>query len=177
MYSAKEGVIIWYLFQCKNREEQEEFLSCTKYLKKEILTDAFILTYDQMKRYQGTWHMEQKQLFPNCVFCDSGNIDNLQNELSSYGVFQKIITKGSRMSYICREEEDFLKFLCGNHYHLGMSKGIIRKGVTQVTEGPLKGIENHIRKIDRHKRLARVEMPPGSTGRCILAGLEIVEKS
>ena len=39
-----------------------------------------------------------------------------------------------------------------------MSRGIIREGNAQVTDGPLKGMENRIRRIDRHKRLAKIEI-------------------
>ncbi len=53
---------------------------------------------------------------------------------------------------------------------------MIFEGVTKVTEGPLKGLEAQICKIDRHKRLARLETPQGENVRYVLAGLEIMEK-
>ena len=47
----------------------------------------------------------------------------------------------------------------GTEHYVPMSRGIIRDGVTIVTEGPLVGNEARIRKIDRHRRLAKIEGP------------------
>ena len=57
-----------------------------------------------------------------------------------------------------------------------MSEGIIENDRVVVTKGPLKGNEGLIRKIDRHKRRAYLEV--GLFGRKIetQVGLEIVEK-
>ena len=64
---------------------------------------------------------------------------------------------------------------------MGMSKGYIREGRTCVTEGPLQGRERFIRKIDRHKRLAKLSFSDGDkfgeSRAEICAGLEIVAKS
>ena len=85
------------------------------------------------------------------------------------------------------EEEKILRNLCGKEHHLEMSRGIIREGNAQVTDGPLKGMENRIRRIDRHKRLAKIEIAgiaddlrhyrKDAWCRYIPAGLEITEKS
>ena len=40
-----------------------------------------------------------------------------------------------------------------------MSQGYIKNGITHIVTGPLVGMERRIRKIDRHKRLANIEMP------------------
>ena len=57
-----------------------------------------------------------------------------------------------------------------------MSRGIIRNGTTVVTEGPLKSRENLIRKIDRHKRTAKLGVPFGGKTVEITVGLEIYQK-
>jgi len=136
--------------------------------------DAFILTYDRMIRYRGTWHMERKLIFPASVFLESENEEVLRAELnlcrSAAGQVQAIL----RME---PEEEQFLRYLCGRKKHIEMSRGVIRKGITQVTEGPLMGVEAQICKIDRHKRLARLCTSKRQNPRYIPAGLEIVEKS
>ena len=80
-----------------------------------------------------------------------------------------------------KEEKQFLQGVCGISHNLGMSKGYIQNGQTCVTEGPLQGREKLIRKIDRHKRLARLIIPGrnafGDSNLEICAGLEIVSKS
>ena len=75
-----------------------------------------------------------------------------------------------------KEEEQVLKILCGREHHLQMSRGIIDKGIPHITEGPLKGMESRICKIDRHKRLARITITKRQDYGWLPAGLEITEK-
>lgn len=126
-----------------------------------------------MRKYEGIWHLERQLLFPGNIFLESNDEEIPSEEIEKWIgiVWQKfsLIRLGKR-------EEDFLKKLCKDEHHLEMSKGVICKGNTQITEGPLKGLENRIDRIDRHKRLARVDIA-GNPGCCyITAGLEITEK-
>lgn len=138
-------------------------------------TDIFVLTYDRMRRYEGAWHLERRLLFPEYVFLESGNEELLFEEFGKCG---GIAADGRHLNRIEREEEKFLRSLCGKGHHLGMSRGVIREGSTHVTEGPLKGMESQICRIDRHKRLAKIKIRglADELGRYIMAGLEIKEK-
>lgn len=135
-----------------------------------------------MRKYEGEWHVEQKLLFPDCVILESTDEDALSNEIrrqSERGNISRACS-GFRINHLRQmnqEEEAFLRQLYGEGRHLGMSKGIIQEGVTQVTEGPLKGFENRICKIDRHKRIAKVKTLAKKEFSCIQVGLEIVAKS
>lgn len=42
----------------------------------------FIPTYDCMKRYQGSWHVEQKPLFTDCFFIECRDKEELKTTLS-----------------------------------------------------------------------------------------------
>ena len=136
--------------------------------------DAFVLTYDRMRRYKGVWHLEKKLIFPANVLLESENETVLKGELIQY---KGMACRGQGVLKIAPEEEKFLRILCGNRKHIRMSRGVICNGVTKVTEGPLKGMEAQICKIDRHKRLAKLSARDGQHARYIPAGLEIVEKS
>jgi transcriptional antiterminator NusG len=179
---------------CKRQEEQKLLTICRENLPKKVLHGAFVLTYDKMRRYEGVWHLERKLLFPECIFLESGQEEALLKELMQGAYFGNIIEGKSRLLQVGQNEENLLRRLCGKQCHLEMSKGIICKGVTRITEGPLKGMENRILRIDRHKRLARVEitgkpnesfyyeqkmesgMKMKPEYRYIPAGLEITEK-
>ena len=168
-YYTKEGILIWYLLTCQEQEERRIMISCKKKLSQKALQNVFVLTYDRMRRYEGAWHLERKLLFPAHVFLESEDEEILLDELKKYSVITESEKHLIRMS---REDEEFLRILCGAEHHLQMSRGVIRGGVTYVTEGPLKGMESRICKIDRHKRLARLSTLNDS----IPAGLEITEK-
>ena len=88
-----------------------------------------------------------------------------------------LLERDSQLVPVRPEEESFLKGICGTGHHFGMSRGYIREGQTFVTEGPLQGKEHLIRRIDRHKRIARVGTPGEDRAREVQVGLEIVTKS
>lgn len=148
--------------------------SLKKNLSDAAILDVFILTYDRMYRYQGAWHLEKKLIFPSNVLLESENENALRDELMRRqgGAGQR-----QEIRKIASEDEKLLRFLCGTMKHIRMSKGVIRRGITQVTEGPLKGMESQICKIDRHKRLASLRTLEGRNIKYIPAGLEIVEKT
>lgn len=158
---------------CKEQEEQKMMALCKKILSPKAVQNVFIFTYDRLHRYKGAWHLERKLLFPSHVFLESENEEILLKELKKYSVTAKY---GNQLIRMDKEEEQFLKILCGKEHHLRMSRGIISKGETLITDGPLKGMENRICKIDRHKRLARVTVTTRQECSLLPAGLEITEK-
>ena len=152
------GIGIWYFVDCQGQEEKEALALCRKHLSKEAAKDVFVLTYDRMRRYEGAWHMEKRLVFPSYIVVDK------------------------RRMPVGEEAEHFLRFLYGDCHHLKMSQGVIRDGIPQVTAGPLKGFEQRICRIDRHRRLAELSIPMGQPQQekqmagNITAGLEITEK-
>lgn len=102
-------------------------------------SDVFVPTYDQMKRYQGAWHIEQKPVFPEYIFLES-------DQKTSYT--DEYVTESS---LLLPEQEKLLRNLFGK--------------------------EDLIRKIDRHKRLAKLEFAIGDVSKELYAGLEIISKS
>ena len=126
-------------------------------------------TYDRMKRYQGQWHVEQGIAFPDIIFLESEDPDTLEQEF-----YDKC--PGSRMIRLSSEQKGLFAQLFGAEKHMSLSKGHIREGQTHVTQGPLQGKEELIRKIDRHKRLARLEVPAGEGHLQMYGGLEILTK-
>ena len=126
-------------------------------------------TYDRMKRYQGEWHVEQGTAFPYIIFLESEDPDTLEQELHDK-------CPDSRMIRLSSEQKGLFAQLFGEEKHMSLSKGHIRQGQTHVTQGPLQGKEDLIRKIDRHKRLARLEVPAGEGLLQMYGGLEILTK-
>lgn len=173
-YFTKEGIIIWHVLFCKEQREYETLEICKAKISRKVFKKSFILTYDRMRRYEGVWHIERKILFPACVFLESEDRKFLSEEVKKcFGSCE------NRLFTLDCETESLLKKICGESGNLSMSKGIIHKGVPQIVEGPLKGMEDRICKIDRHKRLATVaavNLTESQSQRWITAGLEIIEK-
>lgn len=126
------------------------------------------LTFERLRRYEGSWHKENAALFPNHILIESTDKAVLEKYLHC---------SEGELSLISPASENLLRELCDPKGNLKMSRGVIRKGVTHVTEGPLIGKEEIICKIDRHKRLATLNLPVAGDATPLKVGLEIVEKT
>lgn len=132
-----------------------------------------------MKKYQGSWHVEQKPVFPNSFFIECKDETDLQGTLDKQkwsSPMKKDIISG--ITTLLPEQELFLKNLMQlDLKKISMSTGYIKDGVTHIIQGPLQEKESLICKIDRHKRLAKLEISLGETRQEMSAGLEIVSKN
>lgn len=146
-------------------------------ISKNVLKDVFIFSYERLKRYEGEWHLEQSLMFPGCVFMESDKPEMLSENLRRYQSFLGHLDRHYALVPVGIEEERLLKSLYGSGHLLPLSKGYIRDGITYVTEGPLRGKEKMICRIDRHKRIARLNTVFSKKRQELTAGLEIVSKS
>lgn len=139
----------------------------------------FVPTYDCMKKYQGSWHMEQKPAFRNCFLIECRDRDDLADmlhRLQCADILAENITANAIALF--PEQEVFLRnLMMPETKKISMSTGYIKDGRTYVTKGPLQGREKMISRIDRHKRLAKLRFAAGNTDRELCAGLEIISKS
>ena len=158
---------MWYVVQVRTGTEKEIITQCEKKIDHGILKRCFVPYYEAMKKYKGEWHLERKILFPGYVFMITDEVESLYLEL---------IGTGREVIPLKKEEVDFLTAFGKERQVVEMSTGILENGCVHITDGPLKGREAMIRKIDRHKRKASLEIP--MFGRILetQAGLEIVEK-
>ena len=134
----------------------------------------FLPYCQRMKRYQGDWHIESRMLVPYGIFLLTEDPDRLQAALSDFFFNSSAEGNGQKAVPVDEPAVEFLRELCGDGEQIDLSRGYIRSGETFVTEGPLKGKESLIRRIDRHKRLAKVEIPASS--QMAEVGLEIYAK-
>lgn len=148
-------------------------------LSEEQKKRIFVPTYDCMKKYQGSWHMEQKPAFRNCflIECrDRNDLADMLHRLQCTDIFAENITANAIA--LLPEQEVFLRnLMMPETKKISMSTGYIKDGRTYVTKGPLQGREKMISRIDRHKRLAKLRFAAGNTDRELCAGLEIISKS
>lgn len=136
-----------------------------------------MFSYESLKKYEGQWHLERLPLFPGYVFLESNMPKKLISCLEDHPYICAGLDIDAELMVLKQEEEELLKQLYGPEHHLAMSRGYIKDGITYVTEGPLTGRESMIRKIDRHKRMASLNVDMFQSNEEMKAGLEIVTKS
>ena len=170
---------MWFMYEYTENEITELNRSYGIKLSEEEKKKIFIPTYDCMKKYQGSWHMEQKPVFRNCVLIecrDRNDLADMLHRLQCADIFAENITANAIA--LLPEQEVFLRnLMMPETKKISMSTGYIKDGRTYVTRGPLQGREKMISRIDRHKRLAKLRFAAGNTDRELYAGLEIISKS
>lgn len=168
---------MWYVVQVRTGMEEEIRIQCEKVLSREAFERCFLPYYIGMKKYGGEWHEEKKLLFPGYVFVISENAERLFLELKKVLGLTKLLGGGQEIVALRQEEIAFLRLFGEEKMIVEMSVGEIENGKIRVIEGPLKGLEHQIRKIDRHKRKAWIEVELGGKRQETQVGLEIVRKS
>jgi len=173
-------MMYWYvLFVKAGRERKVE-----QYLRKQLNPDIsvpFIPLQEILFRRSGIVKREIKFLFPGYVFIES--------VLSDLQFIQKINPVINRCSDIIsllkysnteismkESEKNMLINLCDSEYCIGASYGIIEGDKIHIIDGPLKGLESIVKKVNRHKREALIEMEIMGEVRLVTVALEIVEK-
>ena len=157
------------MLKCPIGDEADYAKKYQDFAVSENLQEVVCFQYQRMLRYGGEWHLERRPLLPGCIFL-SGDMKNIGKADADREGGPK-----SKLSLIpC--EIPFWKMLCQKDNLIVMSRGIIKDGNLVVTSGPLKGYERLIRKIDRHKRIAEIEVSLAGEETRVTVGLEIYQK-
>lgn len=160
---------IWYLLKCPDGDEADYMENCPVLLASGEMEEMVCYQYQRMMRYGGQWHLVRRNVLPGCVFLAGTDVIMKRED------WQKDGQRTGEISLVpC--ETPCLKELCRDGILIEMSRGIIRDGACVVTSGPLKGREQMIRRIDRHKRIAEIEITLAGNKKQITVGLEIYEK-
>lgn len=168
---------MWYVIQVFTGKEEIMKELCEYEISKKVLEQCFIPYYEEMKKYLGEWHKEKKILFPGYIFAVTDKIDELYAELKKVQGFTKILGDQTCLIPLTEGETAFIERFGGEEHIVEMSQGMIENDRIIITEGPLSGLEGCIKKIDRHKRKAEIQIE--MFGRIVDAavGLEIIKKS
>lgn len=174
---AKELVEMWYVIQTKTGQEEPMRQRVEKMLPDSSYEDCKILYYVKKKKYQGEWHEERERLLPGYMFLITDDPEPVSEALGRMTEFTRLLGTGSSFCPIRPEEEELLNKLTNGKDEIGMSYGVIEKGILKVRSGVLTGMESKIKKIDRHKRKGFISMRLDDQEKLVGVGLEITEKS
>ena len=131
-----------------------------------------------MKRTGGQWRRVTETLFPGYIFIETSRPAEAAVALRRTPTFTRLLGgNDDKFIPLSADEVTWLEvFTTAKGHVVEMSEGIIEGDNVIVTDGPLKGHEALISKVDRHKRLAYLDMQMFGRTKTVRVGLEIVRK-
>lgn len=179
-YVLNEGrgmlMSLWYVMQVRAGTEENARCQCLRLISSNILEHCFVPYYQQKKRFQGEWHIQETVLFPGYVFLVTSDLKQLMDSLRKVTGMIRLLRTGEQIVPLSGEEVDLLLKLGREEQLVRMSTGVIENAYVKVFDGPLKGMEDCIKKIDRHKRKAHIAIEMFGRSMDVEIGLEIISK-
>ena len=166
----------WYVIQVLTGNELAICDTLKKILDKDLYEQCFVPMCEMPYKKKGKYINIKKPLFPGYLFIVSDFIDDVHSTLWKVAKFKRILRTDNTFVPMEEEEVEIFKGLVDETFNISLSIGFIEGDKVEVTDGPLKGQEGLIKKIDRHKRMAIVEMPFLGKATRVRMPLEIVEK-
>ncbi|MDP9750081.1 antiterminator LoaP [Thermoanaerobacter pentosaceus] len=130
-----------------------------------------------IERVKGQPVEKIKLLFPGYVFVNAEMSDELYYKMSEVlkrGVFLK---EGKRPAFVKEEEMKIILSLIKNSDLIDVSKGIMEGERVKIIEGPLKGYEGLIKKIDKRKKRAKVMLSIAGELKSVDLAIEVIENA
>lgn len=141
-----------------------------------LVKDCFVLTHQILKKNQGSWRLCAENMFPGYLFVATDDVKAVQERLKHSSSSIRFLGAERRVFALRAEEEAFIRDFGGTAHVIGMSRGVIRHGAMEIGEGPLRGRADLIKKIDRHKRIAYLDLGVLNQPQ-VKVGLEIASKT
>lgn len=150
---------MWYVIQTVSGQEEKCMQQCLRFVGKQYYNEMFIPHYIEKKHFKKEWHDVKKVLFPGYLFVDTEQIDLVAEGLKKVNRYTKLLRDGDIISPITEAEEEFLSMMMDDEHIVRYSEGFLIGEKVCIMSGPLKQCNGWIKKIDRHKRIAKIEIP------------------
>lgn len=173
----RRSYIMWYAVWVETGREETIKQYCKQYMDSSIYCDIFVLRFNRLKKFYGKWHKESKVMFPGYIFIDTETPELVYEAFKRIPAFVSLLGK-DRESFtpIEKSKEALFRSMIDETYEIAVSTGFIEGDKVTITEGPLAGKEAMIKRIDRHKRIAVLDVEMFGERIGVTVGLEVVEK-
>lgn len=167
---------MWYVIQVNTGEEEKVLSMCTRVILKDSYNDLFIPRYVCSRKYMGDWHKEALIMFPGYIFVDTDNIDAFTMQLINVYGMTRIVGDGEIPVPVSKREYKYLAGMMDADHIIQISTGYLIGDNIKIISGPLKPFSAIIRKVDRHKRTAEIDVMMYGISTKAKVGLEIIKK-
>ena len=167
---------MWYVVQTISGREQAAIEKCRNALPGEIAVRVFSPVCQFERLFKREWKIETETAFPGYVFIESESPERLEKELRKISGVVTPVCIGGGFYPIRKDEEETLRLMMDENDCIRTSVGYLVDQKLIVQSGPLGGFEERVKWIDRHKRVADVEILLFAERRKMCVGLEVKGK-
>lgn len=168
---------MWYVIQTMAGQEDQVIELMLKLVDEDLVKETFVPRYEVMKRIKGQWVRRKEVLLPGYVFVVTREPGRLKADLRGVPRFTRLLGNDDMFIPLDDREVAFINaFTSPGKRTVELSTGVIEGDEVVILNGPLMGHVGLIKKIDRHKRLAYLEMEMLGRKKNVKIGLEIVGK-
>lgn len=149
---------MWYVIHTMAGKEKSCLQQCRQYVTPDDYSEMFIPEYILQKKIQKEWTDVRQTLFPGYLFVETEHIEKVMAALKRVRQYTRVLKDGELVSPITKEEQDFLQAAMDGDHVVHYSEGFIIGNQAVITKGPLKNLKGCIRSVDRHRRVAKLEV-------------------
>ena len=137
--------------------------------------DVYVPLYDREKKRNGEIRIVRDVLFPGYIFYETEHERSLKERLKRIEEMSKLLGAGDEIVPLYADEERLVRKLCGKAHVLDISRGYMAGGRVSVIQGPLMGFDGLIRKVNRKKRTAVIEVELLQRRIEVTVGFEVID--
>ena len=157
-----------------NEVQMETFVS--NLLPAELDAKCFHLTRYRRKKYGGEWRTVQENILPGYIFITTDKPEQVHRELKKAEKPKILWSNDEYVATLEKREEELMEKITGYHENpgeIGLSKiAVEENGQVKILSGPLLQVEDMIKKIDFHKRVAEIETDFMGQKKVLYLGIE-----
>ena len=172
---------MYYVIQVTSGMESKIEERIAVLIEKELYGRCFHPIRHVRKKIRGEWKELHEKLLPGYIFITSENVRELYLRLRDIPALTKILGKdGEQFIPLPEHEVEWLERITGSkgrETEVQISQvSISEEDAVTILSGPLKDMEGCVKKIDLHRRIAKVEVDFMNLKTVIHLGIEIVGK-
>lgn len=165
---------MWCVVHVKDNGEEHMEDLVAGLLPESIYTRCFHLIRSRRKKYEGQWHTVYENLFPGYVFVDTDKPERVYKELKKTPRPKLLFSDDNYVSTLEKHESDFMERLADRNGRIGISRVRIgTDGRIRCLSGPLEHLEDRVRRINLHKRIAEIETEVLGRKRILYLGIDV----
>lgn len=150
---------MWYVIYTKAGQEQKCLQQCQQCIDEKAYDEFFIPMYRMKKKIHKEWQELERPLFPGYLFVDTEEIEPIAVGIKSFRQFTKLLKDGDVIAPVTKEEQEFLAMMMDKDHTVQYSEGFMIGDEVYITSGPLRKCKGWIKAIDRHRRIAKMDIP------------------